>query len=60
MCISIHLTNRRKSSFFSVPYLEYHFMTANIVVLNLAVLIISVKYQKPTSSGVQAFIPEFN
>ena len=35
-------------------------MTANIVVLNLAVLIISVKYQKPTSSGVQAFIPEFN
>ena len=41
MYAPIHLTNRRESFFFSVLYLEYDFMTANIVRLNLAVLKIS-------------------
>ena len=39
MHASIYLTNRRKSFFFfRLPYLEYDFMIANIVRLNLAVL----------------------
>ena len=34
-----------KASFLSLPYLEYHFMIANIVRLNLAVLKISETYR---------------
>ena len=42
-----------KSFFFlSVPYLEYDFMVANIVRLNLAVLKISETSQERTSGGV--------
>ena len=37
----IYLKNRKNNSFFSVPYLEYDFMIADIVRLNLAVLKIS-------------------
>ena len=52
MYASIHLTNRRKSFFFSVSYLKYDFMTANIVRLNLAVLKISETSQEHDSAGV--------
>ena len=41
MSASIYLTNRRTSFIFWLPYLEYDFMIANIVRLNLAVLKIS-------------------
>ena len=52
MHASIYLTNRRKSFFFSVPYLEYDFMIANIVRLNLTVLKISKMSQEHTSGGL--------
>ena len=38
MYASICLTNRRKSFFFLVTYLEHGFMIANLVRLNLVVL----------------------
>ena len=41
-----------KVSFISVPYLEYDFMIANIVRLNLALLKISETSQEHTSGGV--------
>ena len=41
-----------KAFFFSVPYLEYDFMIANIVRLKLAVLRISETSQEHTSGGV--------
>ena len=52
MYASVYYTNRRKSFFFSVPYLEYDFMIANIVRLKLAVLRISETSQEHTSGGV--------
>ena len=41
MSASIYLTNRRTSFIFWLPYLEYDFMIANTVRLNLDVLKIS-------------------
>ena len=52
MNASIYLINRRKSFFFSVPYLEYDFMIDNIARLNLAVMKILETFQEHTSSGV--------
>ena len=43
--VSIYLTNRRRSFFFWLPYLEYDFMIANLFRLNLAVLRISETFQ---------------
>ena len=43
---SIYLKNRKRSFFFCffwLPYLEYHFIIANLVRLNLAVLKISIR-----------------
>ena len=37
MCGSIYLTNGRKSFYFRLIYLEYDFMLANLVRLNLVV-----------------------
>ena len=45
MYASIYLIYRRKSFFFSVPYIECDFMIAKLVRLNLAVLKILEKSQ---------------
>ena len=67
MYTSIYLTNRRKGFFFSVPYLEYDFMIAHTIRLNLAVLKTTETSQEHISGGgygmlvgLQAFIPQFN
>ena len=44
MFVSINLTNRKRSfSFFWLPYLQHHFIIANLVRLNLAVLKIFIR-----------------
>ena len=40
-----------KASFFRLPSLEYDFMIANIILLNLAVLKISETSQEHTNGG---------
>ena len=52
MYASIYLTNHRRSFLFCLSYLEYHFMIANLVRLNLAVLKISETSQEHTRGGV--------
>ena len=53
MHASIYLTNHRRSFFFfQLPYLEYDFMIANLVRLNLALLKISETSLGHTRGGV--------
>ena len=52
MHASIYLTNRKKSFFFGLPYLEYGFIVGNVVRLNRTVRKTSEASQKHTSGGV--------
>ena len=52
MFASMYLINHRKRFTFSFPYLQYDFMIANIVRLNLAVLKISETSQEYTTGIV--------
>ena len=62
---SIYLTNCRKSFFYSIPYLEYDFMTANSQIKfscfeNIGDVLGTYQWLSALLVKLQAFISQFN
>ena len=51
-CMRPHASKIAEEAFFRLSYLEYNFMIASLVRLNLAILRISKTFQEHTGGGV--------